>query len=229
MEINTGIYQVLNTANGKRYIGSAVNTRARWGLHKRQLNTGQHHSRYLQRAWDKHGEESFKFSLLFICTKHTLLFYEQRALDGFRPEYNVCSVAGSTLGVKHTSEARINMSISHIGKKRGPHSYEHKVKIGDANRGRKHTDEARAKMSEAHRTENLSAETRAKMSDSASGKKHSDETRAKMSDAHRGKKKSPEHAAKVGMAHRGRKHTDEARANMSAGAKRRWAKQKAQP
>jgi hypothetical protein len=54
--MKTGIYQILNKANQKRYIGSAsgkAGFNGRWGLHKTMLNQSQHHSTHLQRAWNK--------------------------------------------------------------------------------------------------------------------------------------------------------------------------------
>ena len=66
---NSGIYEILNTINGKRYIGSAVNFNERWMNHKKMLKKGIHHSIHLQRAWNNHGGGSFEFSVLFECNK----------------------------------------------------------------------------------------------------------------------------------------------------------------
>ena len=55
MKNQSGIYEILNTANGKRYIGSAVHFARRWYLHCWKLNRGEHHSAKLQNAWNKHG------------------------------------------------------------------------------------------------------------------------------------------------------------------------------
>src|SRR5690606_34420785 len=56
-EIVSGIYEIHCTKSGRRYVGSAVNFSARWRLHYTQLCAGKHHSRHLQRAWNKYGED----------------------------------------------------------------------------------------------------------------------------------------------------------------------------
>lgn len=102
----SGIYKITCTANGRFYIGSAVNFKARWAIHTHGISKGTHHSRHLQRAWSKYGEEAFKFEVLMVCEKADLLMYEQRAIDVLKPEFNMSPTAGSTLGMKHTAEQR---------------------------------------------------------------------------------------------------------------------------
>lgn len=52
-EASSGIYEIVNTINGKRYVGSAVSLKRRWVDHRRDLRAGKHHSRHLQNAWAK--------------------------------------------------------------------------------------------------------------------------------------------------------------------------------
>ena len=124
----SGIYQIRNIVNGKCYIGSAVNFNTRWQRHKRDLRRGVHHSVLLQRSWDKYSEEKFVFEIL-ENTKNSvkqLILSEQRHLDTYKPEYNICKTAGQC-------------------------SEKTKLKIGKANTGHKHTAEAKEKMSIAKR------------------------------------------------------------------------------
>ncbi len=46
-----------------------------------------------------------RFSVLLVCDRAHLLFYEQRAIDILQPRYNVCRTAGSPKGRRHTPES----------------------------------------------------------------------------------------------------------------------------
>jgi group I intron endonuclease len=65
IELESGVYQIRNIINNKRYIGSSARgIYNRWKLHKSTLNRKIHHSILLQRAWDKYGKENFIFEIL---------------------------------------------------------------------------------------------------------------------------------------------------------------------
>ena len=103
---NIGIYQIENTENDKIYVGSAINIQGRWRVHKSDLNRNQHHSSYLQRAWNKYGSNSFKFTVLeAISDKSLLIKTEQKYIDFMLPEYNMCKFAGSQLGFKNSEKS----------------------------------------------------------------------------------------------------------------------------
>jgi group I intron endonuclease len=70
--------------NGRIYIGSAVNLRARWDLHRRSLVTGQHFNPYLQGAWNRYGADSFEFLVLQYVDEIELLSVEQRWIEQTR-------------------------------------------------------------------------------------------------------------------------------------------------
>lgn len=110
--LNTGIYQITNIKNGRKYVGSAVNISKRWREHLRQLEDGKHHSRFMQRCWNKHGGECFVFRVILCCGVESLIWYEQRAMDSISPEYNSNPTAGSMLGHKHSAATRKRMSES---------------------------------------------------------------------------------------------------------------------
>lgn len=139
--MDTGVYLIENVANGRRYVGSAASLKKRWREHRRQLAEGRHHSRFLQRAWDKYGPLFFKFQVVAYCDKANLLFYEQRLIDGLNPDYNVAPVAGSQLGYRHTDETREKMSIARRRNPSSPrkgmtHSAESKAKISESRKGK---------------------------------------------------------------------------------------------
>lgn len=66
--VTQGIYQIENSINGKRYIGSSFNIPDRWKRHIRELNKGTHKNKHLLAAWNKYGCDNFKFSILELCT-----------------------------------------------------------------------------------------------------------------------------------------------------------------
>jgi len=139
MAYDCGVYVITNDVNGHRYVGSAASFKKRFREHLRQLLNGNHHSRYLQRAWDKHGEASFSLKPILYCDRNDLIFYEQLAMDSLTPEYNIAPVAGSQLGYRHSEESRRKMSAS---RRRNPSS---------PRKGMTHTEETKRLISESRR------------------------------------------------------------------------------
>jgi group I intron endonuclease len=62
-EIISGVYMIKNIVNGYIYIGSAIDIRQRWALHKYSLrrNTSM---KILQEAWNQYGEQNFEFFII---------------------------------------------------------------------------------------------------------------------------------------------------------------------
>lgn len=58
------IYQIKNLINGNLYIGQTVNFLARKEKHLSCLRRQVHDNPYLQKAFNKYGEEAFEFSIL---------------------------------------------------------------------------------------------------------------------------------------------------------------------
>jgi hypothetical protein len=83
--------------------------RGRFCDHRRALEKGKHHSRYLQRGWNKYGGEVFIFEAMIICKRDDLFFYEQRSLDKLRPAYNISKSADAPRGFKWTADQRSNL------------------------------------------------------------------------------------------------------------------------
>lgn len=196
----SGIYAIVNTATGKRYIGSACNIAARWRFHRSMLANNRHHSRKLQHSWTKHGAGVFEFSVIeYVADKSLLILREQVWIDYFESAtdagYNVLPTAGSHFGVKQ-SEAHIASRVrAHQGAKR---SIETRERIAAAARGRKQSPEQVANRI-AHIV----------------GKKQTREHIEKASIARIGRKNTPESIERM----RAVVKTPEARANMSAAAK----------
>ncbi len=77
----SGIYKITNKNNGKFYIGSSSKINERWTDHKYLLNSNRHHSKHLQRAWNKYGEDSFVFEVIEECSPDKILEKEQEYLN----------------------------------------------------------------------------------------------------------------------------------------------------
>jgi group I intron endonuclease len=96
----SGVYKIVNTKNGKIYIGSSKNILERWECqHKPQLRANKHINPYLQNAWNKYGESSFDIFIIEPCDADVCLSKEQYYLDLFNAcdhsvGYNVSKVAG---------------------------------------------------------------------------------------------------------------------------------------
>lgn len=109
--MSSAIYQITNVTTSKIYIGSAIDVAERWYRHIRDLNNGVHCNQYLQRSWNKYHQPAFIFSILEnVEDTSMLLKREQYWLDekkAYEKEhgYNICRVAGSTLGFKMSPES----------------------------------------------------------------------------------------------------------------------------
>ena len=111
-DMKTGIYCILNLENQRHYIGSAVDIERRWKQHRYHLLKNTHHNSKLQRAYNKYGEDTFRFDLIeVVAEKSGLGDREQFWIDNTRPFYNIMRNARSALGYRHTDEAKAKMSL----------------------------------------------------------------------------------------------------------------------
>jgi len=114
-----GIYRIRNLINGKVYIGSACDIEKRRNDHIANLNRNTHRNKYLQNAWNKYGESNFVFEIIRVIKwseKQNLLTNEQIYLDLYESYndikgYNICSIAGNTMGRKTNELTRKNISV----------------------------------------------------------------------------------------------------------------------
>lgn len=212
--MNTGIYQITNLQNGKCYVGSAVSFRKRWKEHLRQLTNGNHHSTVMQRAWDKYGEAAFEFKKLLVCAKADLIWFEQRAIDVLKPAYNICKIAGSVLGYRHTSEAkaaaaeRATGNTHRRGRKESPEYCEQAKRSRAMRKNCAHSEETKAKIAAAHKGRTISEERKEHLRKLNTGKKQSSETIEKRMEKLRGRTRSVEAIEKTRQALLGYKHSD---------------------
>lgn len=90
----SGVYQIRNLVNGKCYVGSSNNIGRRYLDHMRELSRGTHSNPRLQLSWNKHGGDSFEFSVLFRCPENVLPIYEQMFINDLQPFYNIAKDVG---------------------------------------------------------------------------------------------------------------------------------------
>lgn len=144
----SGIYKITNIDNDKSYIGSSVDITKRAYKHLFQLRNNFHNNKHLQNAYNKHGEGAFNFEIIERCETDKLIILEQYYIDILKPEYNICKIAYSTLGVIPSEETRLKMSKSQKGRK---HTEESKVKMSLANKGKKLSEEHKLSISKSQK------------------------------------------------------------------------------
>ena len=150
--MESGIYKILNTVNGKQYIGSAINLSRRKSQHWSDLAKKIHHNPHLQSVWNKYGEAAFEFLVVGKCPPERLIELEQEVMDHLKPEYNIALTANSSLGIVRSIDQRLRMSKSQKGR---VISDECRRKISEANIGNtkclgyKHSEETKLRMSES--------------------------------------------------------------------------------
>jgi len=124
MDSVSGIYKIYCSGNDKSYIGSSVNVRKRKNSHLCELRNNKHANDYLQKSFNKYGEDSFIFSLILECEPELLLIKEEEQIiihNTYKDGYNLIEApTKNLLGYKHTDKSKAKMSES--ANKRGRNS-----------------------------------------------------------------------------------------------------------
>jgi group I intron endonuclease len=208
----SGVYEIVNTINGHRYVGSSCDIKGRFFDHISGLKRRDHRNCCLQRAWDKYGDSNFIFRVILYCDVDMLLFYEQKCLDNLitKHDYNIAiDASASARGRKSSDETRRKLSEAHKGqivsienrhktseRMKGHkynlghvHTEEHKKKIGLKSKGNKY---ALGRVRPEEERQRISATLKGRMPSnlgkefSNKGRKHSEESKRKMSENHKG-------------------------------------------
>jgi group I intron endonuclease len=97
----SGVYRWTNKITGASYIGSSTDLtrRLRGYLSNKFLEKEalKNHS-IIYRALLKYDYSNFALEIIEYCDRTDTIKREQYYLDLFKPEYNICFVAGSSLG-----------------------------------------------------------------------------------------------------------------------------------
>lgn len=166
--MNSGIYKITCTANGKFYIGRTKDIKHRANQHFTNLRRNVHNNGILQRCFNKYGAASIVIELIEpIADVKTQIIREQEYLDKY---------IGSDLCMNINKSAEVQCDVPYTEERRRKISASRKKQVGLQKR---------------------TAEQRKHISDALKGHVLSEETRRKISEAHKGKKLSEEHKAKV--------------------------------
>lgn len=102
----SGVYAIINTVTGKRYIGSTKDATRRWRRHREMLRLGKHHSFKLQASWNKHGEAVWRWEMLEECSEKDLLIREQHYLDVFDVFHSGYNTSASSSSVQLSDDGK---------------------------------------------------------------------------------------------------------------------------
>jgi group I intron endonuclease len=219
------IYKIINTVNGKFYVGSTTNTRERFRTHRNKLRRNKHHTKHLQAAWNKYGESMFVFHVVEEIPDGQSL---QDAEDVWllahvgQPNcYNAGLRSGAPWrGAEKGSHPNFGKPLSEEMKQSISEGLkEHYSEYDHPRSGKTHSEETKAK---------ISASKLANPVKPWLGKTRDEETRKKIGDAQRGVKKAPRTISEEGRAKiraaaeaghyshwAGKKHTEESKEKMS--------------
>lgn len=220
------IYRIRNIVNQKFYVGSTINSKERFRTHRSKLRRGVHHTPHLQAAWNKYGEECFKFEIMEEVADVASL---QAAEDRWLQEYvgqPCCYNAGLRSGAPWRGVARelhpnferpkkeSELTAISAGVKRRYEDPDYQPR-----RGKAHAEETKAK---------ISAKVQRVLAEGRGGKfVPSEETRKRMSEALKGNQnakghaRTEEHRRKLAEANTGnqnwlgKQHTEESKLKMS--------------
>jgi group I intron endonuclease len=203
------IYKIINTVNGKFYVGSTTNTKERYKTHRQRLRRNRHHATHLQAAWNKYGEQAFIFHVVEeVPEGESLRAAEDRWLAEHvgKPHcYNKSRYSDAPMrGIpkeQHPSFGRPKTSAERASISKTLKEFYAQDITNHPRFGKTHSEETRAQISASK----LANPTRAWQ-----GKTRSEETKAKISAVLKGRPNP----------RKGKKMSEQGRANIAAAAKR---------
>lgn len=183
------IYKIRNVVNDKFYVGSTVDSRKRFWAHRKALRAGTHPCIRLQRSWNKHGEDCFKFEIIEQHESKEALFpAEQKWLDAhFGTDYCYNVAAHADAPMRDASpEIRAILAAK---------TKAWLLEKGHPNQGLVLSDEMKLKIREGRlRTNKNKGENHYRY-----GQTLSEEVRKKIGDTQRGVKKKPRKYTEEGL------------------------------
>tara|TARA_R110000868_G_C10812643_1_gene757971 strand:+ start:291 stop:1148 length:858 start_codon:yes stop_codon:yes gene_type:complete len=218
------VYRIQNIVSKSFYIGSSGNLYERWRVHKNKLRKRSHPNPKLQAAWDKYGEDAFKFELLeeFASLK-AMEALEQALLHEHLKNpacYNLAEwVAAPMRGRTGSLHPNYGKTMSEAAKVALSTAAKRQWGVSDPRTGKSHTAETKAL---------ISAKVQISLAEGRGGRFiPSEETRRKMSEALKGNQcakghiRSEKHRRRLSEANKGnqnwlgKQHSEESRLKMS--------------
>lgn len=223
-----GIYKIRNVVNQKFYVGSSNDVKDRFRKHRTLLRKNRHHCKHLQAAWNKYGEECFKFEVVDVIAEEAALFAAEdawlREWVGKEQCYNSGRSADAPMrGMPKELTPNWGKAVSPELRAQISETLKATYAANPENHprlGKKHTEETK---------EIIRSKRTANPTNYWAGKERSAATRAKIGNTQRGVKKpegrtvSEEGMAKIRAAaaaghyasFTGKTHTEESKAKMS--------------
>lgn len=216
MKPKIGIYKIENLVNNKKYIGQSIDIYRRFYAHKKALKAGKHQP-YLQKAWNKYGEDNFVFEIIEECEIEKLneleIFYIKKFNTLNRDfGYNISS--GGSNGNNFAGFSKEDMDAFKEKVKKSVHktfeNEEIRQKISERTKKAMNTAEVKTKISGINNSMvkkgGHSEKSKRKISESTKGEKnpmygkhHSEEVKRKISESKKGKSLSDEHKKAISL------------------------------
>lgn len=191
----TGIYIIQNLINNKGYIGKSVNIENRFIRHLSELRHNRHCNPYLQKAFNKYGENNFKLNILEECNEKALDNKEKYWIKYYKDK-KICELYNITDGgtggkmpqyiidkarPKISKAAKEGNYVRHIGEANGMYGKHHTLE------SRKLISKHRKGKPSWNKGKHLSQKTKNKLSKANKGRKCTEKTKQKISQALIGK------------------------------------------
>ena len=143
-----GVYKIINTQSNLCYVGQSQRVKKRIADHFKLLRMNKHGNQRLQNAFNKYGEENFKWNLEVICEDlEDMDAIENAFISGeavfVEPVfYNIAPFSKSPMrGKSHTEEVRKRISEKRSKTKFDYTSAEYRKKLKDITLARVFSDQ----------------------------------------------------------------------------------------
>lgn len=124
------IYTISNSVNGRKYIGQTFDLGGRWNRHLLSLRNKNHHNIFLQRAWNKYGEDAFIWDMVYDSdSRDEINKLEEDLILENVGGYNIRPGGSNSPMAESTKKL-----MSKLAKERPPKTYEDKVKASKVKR-----------------------------------------------------------------------------------------------